>query len=80
MSCKGICLRYRSSNNYGNGQKRCKICEQFVNWNGLMCPCCRHKLRTRPRNPKLYKKLRERRAAIDELKETKVFSHLYSSM
>jgi hypothetical protein len=31
-----------------------------LKWNGLMCPCCRHKLRTRPRNPKLYEKLRKK--------------------
>jgi hypothetical protein len=80
MSCNGICLRYRASNNYANGQKRCKICEQFITWNGLMCPCCRHKLRTRPRNPKLYEKLREKRAPIDELKGIKIFFYLYNSM
>ena len=79
MPCKGICVRYRASNNYANGQKRCKICEQFIKWNGLMCPCCRHKLRTRPRNPKLYEKLRKKRA-VDELKKTNMFFSLYNSM
>jgi hypothetical protein len=54
MSCNGICVRYRASNNYANGQKRCKICEQFVKWNGLRC--CRQKFRTRPRDPKLNEK------------------------
>jgi hypothetical protein len=76
MSCKGICVRYRASNNYANGQKRCKICEQFVKWNGLMCPCCRHKLRTRPRNPKLNEKLRKKRSSRGL--ENKIFSHFYS--
>ena len=78
MTCKGICVRYRAPNNYANGQKRCQICEQFVKWNGLMCPCCRHKLRTRPRNPKLYEKLRKK--TLHELENTKISSHLYSSM
>ena len=76
MSCKGICIRYRASNNYANGQKRCKICEQFVKWNGLMCPCCKHKLRTRPRDPKLNEKFKEKRLA-DELKKIDI-SHLFS--
>jgi hypothetical protein len=51
-------MRYRAQNNYANGQKRCKTCEQFITWNGLVSPCCRHKLRMRPRNPRLYEKMR----------------------
>jgi len=37
---------------YSSGQKRCQICEIFVNWDGLFCPCCGYRLRTRPRNLK----------------------------
>jgi hypothetical protein len=64
MACKGICGRYKTtfSNNYANGQKRCQICELFIKWDQLYCPCCGYRLRTRPRNPKLNAKLRERRA------------------
>ena len=69
MPCKGTCIRYGTSNNYSSGQKRCNLCEQFIQWNGLFCPCCGRKLRTRPRNPKLNEKLRERRAALQEAKK-----------
>jgi hypothetical protein len=77
MPCKGICIRYGASNNYSNGQKRCNVCEQFIKWNGLYCPCCGHKLRTRPRDPKLNKKLREQKRALEEAKNKKnVFSFI----
>jgi predicted amidophosphoribosyltransferase len=48
MTCKGICIRHKaSSNNYANRQKRCQVCELFIKWDGLCCPCCGLKLRTR---------------------------------
>jgi hypothetical protein len=60
MTCKGICIRHKAdSNNYANGQKRCQICEQFIKWNGLSCPCCGYRLRLGPRSFKLKSKLRE---------------------
>jgi hypothetical protein len=59
MSCKGICVRYRASNNYANGQKRCQICELFIKWDDLSCPCCGYRLRNGPRSFKLKSKLRE---------------------
>jgi hypothetical protein len=32
------------------GQKRCQICSIFINYDdGVYCPCCNSKLRTRPR-------------------------------
>jgi hypothetical protein len=34
---------------YSIGQKRCQICNLFINWEGFSCPCCSMKLRTRPR-------------------------------
>ncbi len=37
---------------YTTGQKRCQICEIFLQWDGLVCPCCRYRLRLRPRNMK----------------------------
>jgi hypothetical protein len=49
-------MRYRAPNNYANRQKRCQICQQFITWNGFVCHCCRHKLRTRPRNPDYMKR------------------------
>jgi hypothetical protein len=45
---------------YANGQKRCQICDIFMEWDGLWCPCCGYRLRTRPRSLKYKAKLRAR--------------------
>jgi RNA polymerase subunit RPABC4/transcription elongation factor Spt4 len=60
MACKGICLRHRAqkpvdSGRYASGQKRCQVCEIFINWDTLWCPCCGYRLRSKPRNS-LFKK------------------------
>jgi rRNA maturation endonuclease Nob1 len=60
MTCKGIFLRHRSqkpvdSGRYASGQKRCQVCEIFIKWDTLWCPCCGYRLRTKPRNS-LFKK------------------------
>ena len=65
MTCKGTCIRYKAlkpldNGRYASGQKRCQICMLFIKWEGLWCPCCVHKLRTRPRNLKYKAKLRAR--------------------
>ena len=66
MTCKGICIRHKArkpvgSGRYAIGQKRCQICELFIEWKGLWCPCCGYRLRTRPRNLKYKAKLRARK-------------------
>src|SRR4249920_411873 len=53
--CKGICVRHKakgpaSFGRYLRGQKRCQVCQIFLEWNGGWCPCCGTKLRTRSRN------------------------------
>jgi len=63
MTCKGICIRHKAqkpvgSGRYVSGQKRCQICEIFIKWDGLWCPCCGYRLRTKPRNLKYKAKLR----------------------
>jgi hypothetical protein len=70
MTCKGICVRHKAqkpvgTGRYSTGQKRCQICELFLRWDGLWCPCCGYRLRTRPRNLKYKAKLRARKK-IDE--------------
>ena len=65
MTCKGICIRHKAqkpvgSGRYASGQKRCQICEIFIKWDGLWCPCCGYRLRTKPRNLKYKAKLRSR--------------------
>ena len=63
MTCKGICVRHKAlkplgAGRYAIGQKRCQICETFLKWDGLFCPCCGYRLRTRPRNLKYKARLR----------------------
>ena len=55
MTCKGICLRHRApkpihSGRYASGQKRCQVCDVFLKWVCLWCPCCGSRLRTKSRN------------------------------
>ena len=56
MSCRGICNRYKakkptaSSSRYVNGQKRCQVCEAWLDYAGSHCPCCGIMLRTKPRS------------------------------
>ena len=65
MTCKGLCTRYKAqkpvgTGRYASGQRRCQICEIFIKWEGLWCPCCGYRLRTKPRNLKYKAKLRAR--------------------
>ena len=63
MVCKGICKRYKAIKpsgkitRYGVGQKRCSVCDLFVEWDGNNCPCCGINLRTRPKGTKTREKL-----------------------
>jgi RNA polymerase subunit RPABC4/transcription elongation factor Spt4 len=57
--CNGICIRHKSikqhhQTNYTAGVKRCQVCEIFMKWDDLFCPCCGFRMRTRPRT-RLYK-------------------------
>ena len=68
MTCKGICIRHKAqkpvgSGRYASGQKRCQICEIFIKWDGLWCPCCGYRLRKKPRNLKYKAKLRAKTAS-----------------
>ena len=60
MACKQICLEHKAKSvgkaRYSNNQKRCQICEIFLVWEGIWCPCCGYMLRTHPRNNKSRKK------------------------
>jgi hypothetical protein len=66
MACKGICIRHKApvvsnGNRYPTGQKRCQICEIFIKWDGLWCPCCNYRLRMKPRDIHYREKLKTRR-------------------
>ena len=78
MTCKGICVRYKAqkpvgTGRYASGQRRCQICEIFIKWEGLWCPCCGYRLRTKPRNLKYKAKLRARVEA-DSVEESETNS------
>ena len=58
MSCKSICIRYRATKlpnkmRYANGQKRCQMCDIFIKWDGIWCPCCGYRLRTKSQSGRL---------------------------
>jgi len=63
MSCNGICHRYKANGlpkegRYKNGQKRCLICDIYIIWEGLWCPCCGNRIRSNPRGSAAKKRLR----------------------
>lgn len=66
MTCKGVeCIRHKAkkpvgTGRYEAGQVRCQTCAIFMNYNGLICPCCNTRLRTKPRNLKFKTQLMER--------------------
>ena len=55
MSCNGVeCVKHKALKpvgigRYAAGQKRCQICTIFIMFDGIKCPCCNYKLRTKPR-------------------------------
>jgi hypothetical protein len=48
------------------------VCEIFLKWDGLWCPCCGYRLRTSPRNSKFKAELRARKE-IDKAKISVVY-------
>lgn len=63
MVCKDICIKHKAiksktGSRYTSGQKRCQVCDIFIRWDGLRCPCCGYKLRVKPRSPKYRKNYR----------------------
>lgn len=63
--CNGICSRYASKQGggqkaiYAQGIKRCQICEIYLQWDDIRCPCCHYILRTKPRSGKYKEKYRK---------------------
>ena len=62
--CKGICVSHKAKKKAGDlryviGHKFCIDCQIFMKWEGIYCPCCGIKLRTKPRRSRskhLYRK------------------------
>ena len=48
-----------------------KYVSLFIGWDGLWCPCCGYRLRTKPRNLKYKAKLKARK----EIEESKILLH-----
>jgi uncharacterized paraquat-inducible protein A len=69
--CNGICTRYKAQKPYGisryaSGQRRCQHCEIFLKYEGFWCPCCRSRLRTKPRNLKYKTALQQTSIKVGE--------------
>ena len=79
MPCYGICIRYKTSRGYATGNKRCNRCDLFIKWEGLWCPCCGYKLRTKTRHSKFKAKLRVQKQ-IQDAKEVKVLHYYLKSL
>jgi DNA-directed RNA polymerase subunit RPC12/RpoP len=63
LACKGFCERMKASkplsgSRYASGQKRCQVCSIYIKWEGVWCPCCSYRLRTKPRAKTYKDKLR----------------------
>jgi len=63
-TCNRQCIKYKATGppaegRYKNGQKRCQQCNIYIKWEGLWCPCCGYRLRSKPRAKKYKEKLRE---------------------
>ena len=65
MTCKGICIDHKALGRYAIGSKRCQICDLFMQWDGVFCPCCGSRLRVGPRNTKNKAKLRIKQKRIE---------------
>jgi len=55
QTCNGLCIRFKpdslSSNlRYKIGQKWCSLCALFFFTTEYICPCCKTKLRSKPRS------------------------------
>jgi len=73
LNCNLICIKYKArkpfvGGRYADGQKRCQGCEIYIKFPGVYCPCCGHRLRTKPRDRGFKAKLREqvRRQTLED--------------
>jgi|TARA_R110000787_G_scaffold70884_3_gene157748 hypothetical protein len=43
------------------GYRRCSVCEIFLKYDGIYCPCCSNRMRVTPNNNKARQRVREKR-------------------
>ena len=53
-NCNRTCKQFEAKKpiegtRYGQGQKRCQMCETWVKYEGNWCPCCHYRLRSKSR-------------------------------
>ena len=70
MTCKELCIHHKALGRYATGNKRCQICEIFIEWDGAFCPCCGSRLRIGPKNTANKARLRKQKK-IQESKNKK---------
>lgn len=71
--CIGLCERLKTApmrNNlrYQAGQKRCSLCAHYFNTEDSRCPCCKTRLRSKPRSRKSKLNKLELKKSISENK------------
>jgi hypothetical protein len=52
-NCKGNCKKYKPKKfpwRYFGNNKRCSVCATFIDWEGMICPCCNAALKLKPRS------------------------------
>ena len=64
FTCKGVCkneMHVKSGfiTKYGNGYKKCIICEKTIKTDNVKCYCCHCKLRTNSRKNKFKQHIRK---------------------
>jgi len=64
-NCRKICGKFKGSGKFRKGNKRCIICEIYLKFEGFYCPCCGHRLQSRPKN-KIRKIVHDEKTGIDK--------------
>ncbi len=56
-NCNNICLKYKKTSRFDtDNSKYCQNCSLFLEFEGFICPCCKKKLRHKPRTARRQKK------------------------
>ena len=68
LTCKGQCHLKYNTKKYIRGDKgsykRCTLCELYLKWDGIYCPCCGVRLKHSPSNNKSRQRYRDNKQAF----------------